>query len=49
MLRKTSSWFVRYTFRRRVRTLVRKAVGFAIFVGGFAVIVVYLLRRLFGH
>lgn len=46
MLRKTSSWFVRYTFRRRARTLVRKAVGFAIFGSGVAVIVVYLMRRM---
>lgn len=48
MLRRTSSWFVRYTFRRRVRTLVRKAIGFTIFVSGFAVIVVHLLRRVSG-
>ena len=46
MLRKTSSWYVRYTFRQRVRTLVRKVVGFVVFGSGFAVIVVYLLRRM---
>ncbi len=45
MLRRTSSQFDQYMLRRRVRTLVRKAVGFAIFVSGFAVIVVYLVRR----
>ncbi|SDR50361.1 hypothetical protein SAMN05445850_5046 [Paraburkholderia tuberum] len=45
MLRRTSSWFVRYTLRARVRTLARKAIGLAIFVSGSAVIVVYLLRR----
>jgi hypothetical protein len=45
MLRRTSPWFARYTFRLRVRTLMRKVIGLAIFVSGFAVIVVYLLRR----
>jgi hypothetical protein len=44
MLRKTSSWVVRYTFRRRVRSVVRKAFGFSIFGSGFTVIVVYLLQ-----
>jgi hypothetical protein len=46
MLRRTSSQFDHYTVRRRVLTLVRKAIGFAIFVSGFAVITVHLLRRL---
>jgi hypothetical protein len=45
MLRRTSSWFVRYTLRRRVRVLVRKAIGFAIVVSGYAVIAAYLLAR----
>jgi hypothetical protein len=38
---------VRYVFQRRVRKVVRKALGFAIFGGGFAVIVVYLLGLMF--
>jgi hypothetical protein len=45
MLRRTRSSFIRYTLRRRFFTLVRKAIGFAIVVGGFAVIVMHLLVR----
>jgi hypothetical protein len=45
MLRRTSSWVVHYAFRQRVRTLVREAIGFAIFISGLAVIAEYLLRR----
>jgi hypothetical protein len=45
MLRRTNSWLVNYTLRRRVCSLVRKALGFAIVLSGFAVILVYLVRR----
>jgi hypothetical protein len=45
MLRRTRSWRVRYLLRWRVCTLLRKAIGVAIVIGGFAVIAVYLLRR----
>jgi hypothetical protein len=46
MLRRTSGWFVRYTLRQRACPLIRKAIGFAILIGGFAVIAVYLARRI---
>ncbi|MGF6529423.1 hypothetical protein P3T20_000196 [Paraburkholderia sp. GAS206C] len=46
MMCKTDSPFVRYPFRRRVWTLAHKAVGFAIFVSGLAVIVLHLLQQI---
>jgi hypothetical protein len=46
MMCKTDSPVVLYPFRRRVWTLAHKAVGFAIFVSGVAVIALYLLRRI---
>jgi hypothetical protein len=46
MLRRTSSWLVNYTLRRRACSLMRKALGFVIVLSGFTVILVYLVRRL---
>jgi hypothetical protein len=45
MLRRTRSSFIRYTLRRHMVKLVRKAIGFAIVIGGFAVIAMHLLGR----
>jgi hypothetical protein len=46
MLRRTSSQFDRYMLRGRARTLLRQAIGWAIFVSGFTVMATYLVRRL---
>jgi hypothetical protein len=44
MLRKTDDWLVKYAQRRSVRSRVRRVVGFAVVIGGYVVIAVYLLR-----
>jgi hypothetical protein len=46
MLRTTHSWLMHHAPGRRVRTLARRGIGLTIFLGGSAVIVVYLLRSL---
>jgi hypothetical protein len=46
MLRATHLWLMHHAPGRRVRTLARKGIGLTIFLGGSAVIVVYLLRCL---
>jgi predicted nucleotidyltransferase len=48
MLRRTNRWLISYALRERARSLMRKALGFAIFLSGFAVMGGYLVRRAFG-
>ena len=48
MLRRINSWLEFHLVQRRVCSLMRKAIGFAIVVSGFAVFMDYLVRGVAG-